>query len=255
MPSAVPYDLAHAARSLARNPAFVLLAVLTLALSVGVNGTIFSAFDAMILRPLPYKDSTRLVDIFPVNRRTPTIGLGMTLRGAEEIQKEASAIQIAAAFHNPRMAWTGEGEPTDLSVAVVSYGFFRLLGISPSLGRFFAPSEFEPGRDRVVMLSHRLWQLLFAADPHVLGRTMVLNSRSYVIVGVAPAGFNFPRMVHPLWIDAWVPLTEPTAGPSPLTSWSDVMLARLKPGATLRQLQAELDAIWARYNSSVLPAS
>lgn len=250
MTGSIPYDLSHAARSLAKNPAYLLLAVLTLALSVGVNAAIFSAFDAMILRPLPYEDSARLVDIFPVNRRTPTIGLGMTLRGADEIQENASAIQMAAAFHNPRMAWTGEGQPTDLSVAVVSQEFFRLMGISPSMGRFFVPSEFEPGRDRVIVLSHRLWQLRFAADPHVLGRTMVLNSKPYVIVGVAPAGFNFPRMVHPLWIDAWVPLTEPAAQPSPLTSGSDVMLARLKPGTTLQQLQAELDAIWNRETGS-----
>ncbi|HEX6071251.1 MAG TPA: ABC transporter permease, partial [Longimicrobiaceae bacterium] len=182
-------DLRYAARRLSRSRGFTLLAVLTLALGIGANSAIFSVVNAVLLRPLPFAEPEALDQIHSTRR-----GGHIPLSGPDfmQMRDESRAYASLAAYTFSFPNLTGEGDPVRLNGTAVSATFFDVLGVRPLLGRTFASDENEPGRNRVAVLSHALWQQRFGGNPGVIGRAIQLNGEPYEVVGVMPAGFHYP---------------------------------------------------------------
>ena len=190
-------DVRYAMRTLVRAPAFAIVAILTLALGIGANTAIFSVVNAVLLRPLPYKDSDRLVRIFG------NLAPGDSLAGPA---RRVPAMQVAdlaplrartqtlshVAFYLPFQATLGGDDAIRLEGTRISADTLALLGAQPRIGRAFAPGEELSGADAVVILSHGLWQRRLGGSPDVLGRPLTLDGRAYAVIGVMPPGFQFP---------------------------------------------------------------
>ena len=230
-------DLRFALRSLRRSPAFTAVAVLTLGLGVGANTAIFSVVQSVLLRPLPYRQPETLVQVwntyFPI---FPKIELSPgdyqdLRRQAQSFSEVAGYVSIAQGFN-----LTGAGEPTRLQAAYATSALFPLLGSRPAAGRAFIAEEDKPGTALSVILSHRFWQSHFGGDPSVVGRILTLDGQGYRVAGVAPADFELLR-----WADVWLPIGCFSDDPTSHVHHEFSVVARLKPGATLAQAQAELD--------------
>jgi len=231
-------DLVHASRQMRKAPLFTLIAILTLALGIGATTTIFSVVDAVVLRPLPYPEPDRLMRLWETNPQTDDFSVSdpnfLDWRHANRSFTDMAAIRSAS------LTLVGDGEPVRLNAAAVTASLFPLLGVQPALGRAFLPEEDRPGgASQVVVLSHRLWQSRFGADPGIVGRSLRLDGRSFTVLGVLPAGFNFLP-----WADLWMPLA-PDAAADRTDKWLDVV-ARLKPGVSMTQARADLDGIGRR---------
>jgi hypothetical protein len=188
-------DLSYGIRQLARHPGFSAVAILSLAIGIGANSAIFSVTNALLLRPLPYKDADRLVILWNrspgLNIELDWFSLGQYLDiKAENKVFEQTAVTLGASFN-----LTGHGVPEHVEGAWVSASLFPLLGVQPAEGRLFAPEENEKGKARTVILSHGFWQRRFGADRGVVGRTLTLNDRNYTIAGVTRAGFSLHKEV------------------------------------------------------------
>ena len=185
----------QALRGLARTPAFTAITLLTVALGVGANTAIFGVVHGVLFRPLPFQDPERLVTLWEVRlddsgvpRRSRT-----TAGNYFDWKAEARAFENMALFSSAGMNWTGDGEPEELLGARVSASYFDVLGIEPTLGRNFHREEETPGRNRVLILSHGLWQRRFGGSPSVLGRILILDGEPFEVVGV------MPEAVYPTW--------------------------------------------------------
>ena len=235
-------DVRYGLRQLCRNPGFTIMAVLTLALGIGANTAIFSVLDAMLIRPLPYKDAHRLVAIFETEPQISTAPV--TPPDYFDWKDQNHVFEAMAAGSEDSGTLTGVGEPERLEVGPVSAGLFELLGARPLLGRFFRPDEDRRGHNLVVILSHALWQRKFGSDPRVIGRKIVLWGVPLDVVGVMPADFRFPPIwdLRPqLWIPMGLPRTEDMRGGHML--W---VMARLRPGVSLAKARAEMETIAGR---------
>src|SRR5262245_47894649 len=179
-------DIRYSIRVLLKNPAFTLTALLTLALGIGVNTAIFSVVDSVLLRPLPLKDSERVVSVWEHNLRAGVDRSEMAPANYFDLRTQNQVFEGVGAFGELSMNLTGAGEPERLEARLVTANVFALLGIQPSLGRTFAPEEDQVGRDRVVVLSDGLWRRRFNSDPSIVGRNIALNAESYLVVGVMP---------------------------------------------------------------------
>jgi putative ABC transport system permease protein len=237
---AVPGDVRYALRRLASSPAFTLIAVLTLGLGIGANSAIFSVVNGILLRPLPFAAADRLAMVWNDNQR-----LGMrtdiTSWAAFEDWRGASKSFAAMAGFRPGSAnLAGEFEPQHVSRAQVSIEFFDVLGVKPVLGRTFTAEEMAVGAPGVAILNHALWQQWFGGERSVLGKTVRSNGIEVRIVGVMPAGFNFPE-------DAafWTPLRLPEEVRQSRNSFFLYVVGRLAPEATMERAQAEMDRISA----------
>lgn len=233
-------DLRFAFRQLLKNPGFTAVAVLTLALGIGANTTMFTAVNAILLRPLPYPQPDRLVEILEAARQeSPSV---VAYPDFLDWQQQTKVFAELAAYQLAAFNLTGADEPERVPGLRVTANFFRTLGVKPALGRDFLPEEDTPGGSAVLLLSHRLWERRFGADPAVVGRTVPVNGRGHVVVGVLP-----PRVVAYEEAQAFVPL-----GPQKPRLMSrglrDALFVkgRLKPGVTRAQAQAELDVIAQR---------
>src|SRR6476660_8593590 len=237
-------DVRYALRVLAKNPAFTIIAVVALALGIGANSAIFSVVDAVLLRPLPFKHPEQLVMLwenaahqgFPKNTPSPANFL--------DWQKQAQSFTGIAAMAERSFNLTGVGEPERLEGRRVSANLFELLGVSARLGRTFVPEDDKPGT-RVALLSHSLWQRRFGSDPSAVGRALTLNGESYTVVGVMPPFVQLPGFENrndQLWVPIALPAEEATERGNHFLE----VIARLKPGITLKQAQAEMDTIAAR---------
>jgi predicted permease len=227
-------DLRHATRVLARNPGFAAVAVLTLALGIGVNSAVFSLVDGILLSRLPYPASDRLVSI---TGRYPGGGL-VAMR--EEIRTFDAAAY--AEGHTFTLAGRG-GEPIRVTGARVSAELFSLLGAGPQLGRWFRPGEDLAGRDQYVVLSHALWETRFERDQAVVGRSVEIDGLMREVVAVMPASFQFPSQRTQIWVPLGLDAGNPTA------YWaSDFMpvVGRLRPGTTMSQAHGEIRAFQSR---------
>jgi hypothetical protein len=220
-------DLVYAVRRLWQAPGFALVAIATLALGIGANSAIFSVVDAVLLRPLPFAEPERLVQLAQVweGRSTGVYSPQNFL----DVVAQAPSFASLAAIDNDGLTMTGRGEPLRLQGARVSVTFFDLLDVRPAHGRAFADGENEPGRSRVVILGHRLWTQRFGGDPAVLGQTVQLNREPYVVIGVAPADFAYPEGT-----EAWIPLEYDAIfrGRS-RGAWYLSVIGRLKPGISV----------------------
>ena len=240
-------DLRFAFRQLRNKPGFTAVAVLTLALGIGANTTMFTALNAVLLRPLPYPQPDRLVTILEATRQeSPSV---VAYPDFLDWQQQSQAFAEMAAYQLAAFNLTGADEPERVSGMRITANLFRTLGVKPALGRDFLAEEDEPGGRAVLLLSHRLWQRRFGADPAVVGRTVSLDGRGHVVVGVLPphsVAFDLASE-EDQEAQAFVPL-----GPQKPRLMSrglrNALFAkgRLKPGVTRAQAQAELDVIAQR---------
>jgi predicted permease len=228
-------DLRYGARMLLKNPGFTLIAVLTLGLGIGANTAIFSVVNGVLLRPLPYHEPERIVTLLDKGQYPVSPANFLDLR-----ENNQSFAQMAAAE-----AWegalTGNDRPEQIHGLRMGEGLFDLLGARALLGRALQAEDYQPGKERVLVLSHKLWQRVFGGDPNVIGRNITLSGETYAVVGVMPPQFQFP----PFWAtraEMWAPL-DLRARATTRRGGSLRVFARPKPGVTAPQAQAEIDAM------------
>ena len=237
-------DLRYGLRMLARSPGFTIVAVLALALGIGANSAIFSVVNTVLLQPLPYKNPDALMMVwedathlgFPDNTPSPANFI--------DWRDQNTVFEGMAAMAQASFNLTGAGEPERFDGRKVSANLFNLLGVAPALGRNFLPEEDKPG-SRVVILGHGMWQRRFGGDPSVIGRALNLNGESYTVVGVMPPGIDLPSMEN--WHDQlWVPIAFSSEEAASRGNHYLEVIARLKPGVTQKQAQAEMTTIAKR---------
>jgi putative ABC transport system permease protein len=237
-------DLRYSLRLLARSPGFTLVAAVGLALGIGANSAIFTAMNAVLLRPLPYKEADRLVLLWQLNRHTGDREVKASAPDYIDWREQNSAFQDIAAFNANSglgLNLSGAGHPARISATSVTGNLFSVLGVTPALGRSFLPDEERPGSAPVCILSDDLWKRGFGSDSKIIGRSVTLNGAMWTVVGVMPAGFRFPQSVD-LWVPAMVRSTARTKHAQHYLG----VIARLKPGLSLDHAQAELDALARR---------
>jgi putative ABC transport system permease protein len=241
-------DLFQAFRSLRSHPGPAVAAVLTLALGIGATTAIFSVVDAVLLRPLPFPEPERLADVLAVRPQRGEDRVAITPADFLAWRDESASFEHLGAYVPfGTLDWTGGEEPLRLSRHLVSEGLLEALGVRLEAGRYFASEEYRAGRDRVVLLSHRLWRERFGGDPIVAGRSMTLGGEVYQVAGVLPADFRI-RGGTP---DLLIPLVF---GPEAVTDRESAYLGaigRLKPGLTPERAGRELDAIRARLEADL----
>ena len=243
-------EIRYAARALVKRPGFSLVAVLTLALGIGANTAIFSVVNAMLLRPLPFKDPDRVVMIWGVLAKLHADTLPNAAPNFEGLKKDAQSFERMAAFRSWSWQLTGSGDPELVRGAKVSADFFEAVGAGPILGRAFTAEEDLPNRAPVAIISHSLWQRHFGGDKDVLGKTITLTGQNAQIVGVMPEGFHFPggaNMIPGLQFalnnDVWMPLAITDEQRGRQGNLNLATIGRLKPGVSVAQGQTELRAI------------
>jgi putative ABC transport system permease protein len=220
--------------------------VITLALGIGANSAIFSIVNAVLLRPLPFKEPARLVAAWESNAaRGETHGV---VSGANftDWRNQNRVFQSLAAYMSGNYNLTGGDEPERLTAAIVTTGFFQMLGTEASLGRVLLPEDDQPANENVVVLSDGFWRRRFGADREIIGRSITLNNRPHIVVGVLPAGFDFPDDKTEIW--------RPMAmGPQEAQNregkWLKVV-GRLIPGISLPQAAAAMNTIAGRLAQS-----
>jgi putative ABC transport system permease protein len=233
-------DLRYGTRMFSKNPGFASIAVLTLALGIGANTTIFSLTDALILRPFDFPQQRRLVMVWEL---LPGFDHGLAAPGNfNDWRSENQSLEQLAAFQRRSFDLTGADQPERYDGYAVSPGFFDTLGVKAALGRAFLPGEDEPGRDRVVVLKHGMWQRRFGSDPNVVGKTLTLNGGAFTIIGVMPAGFSFPFNAG----DLWSPLSLDEKAKRERGQHSLQVVGRLKSGVSVAQAGMDLDNISRR---------
>ncbi|HXM33055.1 MAG TPA: ABC transporter permease [Chthoniobacterales bacterium] len=232
-------DVRYGLRSLRKKPGFTLTAVIALALGIGANSAIFSVINGVLLRSLAYRDPASIVMVWERSLRGGRSQNSVSPANFLDWKKQSSSLEQIAASWDTRANLTSGGEPEEIQVQKVSADFFSVLGVPPELGRSFVRQEEMPGTEPAVILGHDLWQSRFAGRPAIVGQTVTMSGRNWTVIGVMPPGFHFLNTQ----IKAWMPLQF-----DPATDWRKSgrflrSVARLKPGVTVQQAQAELDAI------------
>ena len=230
-------DLRYGLRMLRRNPLFAALSVITLTLGIGASTAMFSVVNAVLLAPLPFPDSDRLVQIWDSKPEAGWSQTSLTHANFWDMRDMVREFSDVGAMTFTTLNMTGSGSPERFSAAVVSVGFLRALRVTPVAGRLFADGEDQSGHDNgVVVLSHRLWQSRFGGDPAIVGRSLALDGRKAMVIGVLPPGTP--------WLDAgdvFVPLVRTPK--EDRGSFELMAIGRLKPGVTAAQGAADLTRI------------
>ncbi|MGB7472204.1 MAG: ABC transporter permease, partial [Candidatus Acidiferrum sp.] len=234
-------DIRFAFRILTKNPAFTAVAIFTLALGIGANTTLFSIVNAVILRPLPYKDSSRLVVFSTKTSMFPAFSLYESWPAFQEIRTQAPSLEQSAACWDTDRTLTGTAQPAVLDVAAVSDGFFEQLGTRAEQGRLLSDQDQRAGQDRVAVISNVLWRSRFASSPAAIGQRLILDQQVYTVIGVAEKGFAFPERA-----EVWVPLFLTADMQQNPTFWTFNVLGKLRKSSRLETLEAELAAISQR---------
>ena len=247
--------LRYAWRTLRRSPGFSLIAVLTLGLGIGANTVLFSLVQGVLLDPLPYRDSGRLVNIWN------DLGEGAQSLPAVspldylDYRKQAELFEDFAAGSGGNIlrhsgVLGGDGSPQRVDISLVTSNFFPLLGIEPALGRHFEPSEEAHRGPLVVLISDELWKTRYGGNPALVGQTIQLDGRAHQVVGIMPLGFRLQLPAEAFQIrhsDVWAPMQYDYANAPPRNYTLFTVFGRLKPGVTIEQAQAEMDAIAERF--------
>jgi putative ABC transport system permease protein len=235
-------DLRYALRSLGKSPAFAVIAVLTLALGIGANTAMFSIIDAVLLRPLPYPNSDRLVQIYETDTSHGHTREPISPYNFSDWQKEANAFQEMAAYEFDSFSYRSGKAAERMSGVMVTADFFRVLGVAPALGRDFEPGDDDPAKPHFAILSYGAWQRRFGGDPEVVGRTMLINGGPFTIIGIMPSSFaGFPNPGTEIWALPAFVLSNLSRG-----HHGEFAVARLKPGVFLPEAQSQMDTIAQR---------
>jgi putative ABC transport system permease protein len=233
-------DLRYAIRALRRTPIFTLAAGLTLTLGIGANTLIFSVVDAELLRPLPFREPGRLVEVAEKNEKLNLPVWASSVLNYLSWKEQSQSIQPMGAIGSVSFALTGKGNPEQFNGNTITPSLFPLLGVQPVAGRAFLEGEDKPQSQPVAMISEGLWRRRFGSDPKLIGSTLTLNGIAYTVVGIAPPGIAILAngdILTPLAIDP---------GRELRLNHLITTVGRLKPGVTLSQAQAEMDTVFAR---------
>ena len=235
-------DLRYGIRMLLKNPGFAIVAVIALALGIGANAAIFSVVNAVLLRSLPYNDPDRLI-VLRENKPPQFPEFSVSPGNFLDWEKQNTVFEKLAAIRGFSYNLIDSGsEPERLRGARVSAGLFEMLGVKPATGRTFVAEEDQPGHDAVVILSNKLWQRRFGADPNIIGKAITLNGSSYAVIGIMPPTFQFPDRETELFTPAAFDADQAKQHGSHYIS----VVGRLKPGVTLEQAHTEMNTIAAR---------
>ena len=238
------HDLKFAVRHLLKSPGFTSIAILIMALGIGANTAIFSVVHAVLLEPLPFQDPDRLVQVWHVPPQSSFPGMTRFAVSAANFldwQKQNDVFSEMALASGGGFELTGQGKPETIVAATVTQNFFSVLGVQPIHGRAFLSQEDQPGHNHEIILTYKLWQSHFGSDPDVVGRTITLDGSPYVIVGVMG-----PTMTRPEFAAAWIPLGLTAEQAAVRGEHHFFSIARLKPGVSIGQAQAEMNTISQR---------
>lgn len=234
-------DIRYALRVFAKQPGFTAIAMLTLALGIGANTTIFSVVNSILLKPLPYREPDRLAMVWMDNSRINVKEDWHSYPNYVDYRDNSQTFEDIAIFNNRSLNLTGDGEPERIVGAHGSANLFTVLGVEPLRGRTFTTEEEEQGKDLVVVLGYNLWQRRFAGDPDIVGKQISLNGVNREVIGVMPQGFNFPRKETEMWVPPGLTQQRRQARNS---FWIQA-IGRLKPNVTVPQAQADMATIAA----------
>jgi putative ABC transport system permease protein len=237
-------DIRCGVRVLVHSPIFSTVTVLSLALGIGANTAIFSVVNGLLLRPLPYPEPEQIVDVWhkPPQQSFPGLEtFSVSPANYLDWKAQSSAFEEMAVYQYTGLSLSTSNDPVPLIGAAVSSDFFSVLRANAMQGRTFITDEERPGRDQVVVISHGLWQRAFGASPGILGQTLTLNSRSFTVVGIMPAGFEFPREA-----ELWIPLAWDDKERQVRSIHDYSVIARLKQNVSVQQAQAEMNTISSR---------
>src|SRR5882724_3267918 len=243
--AALKQDLIYGLRVLRKSPGFMLTAVLILALGIGANTAIFSVVNAVLLRPLPFSQPDQLVRVMHVPPAKSFPGVSVfSVSPANFLDwcAQNHSFEDMAAYRPVSFVLKGGTQTEPVRAIALSPSFFSLLRVNPDLGRAFIADDDEPGHGNVVLLSHSFWQSHFGSDPNVIGQTVRLSDAPYVIVGVMPARLEFPSW-FPTAAQIWVPLAWSQKERAVRGNHNYSSMARLRPGVSAAQAQAEMDTI------------
>jgi predicted permease len=240
-------DTRYAFRVLRKNPGFTAVAVLTLALGIGANTAIFSVVYAVLLKPLPYTNPEQLFTVFQANKQQGIAETGCSYLNFEEWRAQDHVFSELAGIVAHQLTLTGNVEPTVVNTSVVTPEFFTLLDVKTVAGRIFSPQDGQQGAPPVALVSEDLWRGRFGADPKIIGTAINLDQRPFTVIGIIPAAFRAPFFNTKQ--EVWIPLVQDplfsTFMPQRGTHLLPV-IGRLKPGVSVAQAQAEMDAISGR---------
>ncbi len=240
------HDLRMALRSLSRRPGLSAVVVLTLALGIGSTTAIFSVVNGVLLRPLPYEDASRLAMIWENDRATGTVREQASVHDFIDFRERSREFDVMAIYATGNLNLTrASGEPRRLRVVTANADLLGVLGVSPALGREFTAAEDVPGGEQVVLLTHAFWRDAFAAAPDVVGSSIRLNDRGYTVIGVLPAGFDFPDPDYDLWTSLQRDATNSGRARHDVN-----VLGRLAADSSFAQAADELDSIAADLEAS-----
>src|SRR5438105_4056926 len=233
-------DIRYNIRSLLKRPGFTAIAVITLALGIGANTAIFSVVNALLLRPLPFKEPARLVQVWEANFKRGQNTMEVSYPNFADWRDQNQLFEQIAAYSDKTFNLTDTGEPERIQGEIVSPSLFPLLGIKPMMGRVFLPEEDHPNKVFSVVMGERLWRRRFNSDPQIIGQTIRLNSESFTVVGVVGNITDLSDL--PNDTEVWVPIAHSSGFNNRDGHYLDV-LARLKPGVMREQAQADMDRI------------
>jgi putative ABC transport system permease protein len=238
------YDLKHACRVLLKTPGFAAAAVIVLALGIGANTAIFGIVNGVLLRPLPYGDPDRLVQLWhtPPQKQFPGLTrFSLSAANYLDWEQQNTVFSASAVYRFWQFRLTGSGDPQIVRAARVEPTFFSVMGVQPLLGRAIDRADDTPAREHIAVLSHGLWNTQFGGDPQIVGKDIHLDGHPYTVIGVMPPSFGKPEYAS-LWTPlVWTPQEKTVRGEHSMAA-----VARLKPGVSVQQAQAQLDAIAAR---------
>ena len=241
-------DVRFGLRMLRKSPGFTAVAVVTLALGIGANTSIFSVVSAVLLRPLPYANPGQLIFVSEAKPEAGISGLGMSYPTFTELRDDNRVFSAIAGLGGHALVLTGHGEPSEVSTVVVTSEFFSVLAAEPLLGRVFVAEDGQRGAAPVVVLSENLWRDRFGADPRIINRSITLDMRPYTVIGVMPASFHTPFLNQTNQV--WIPLAQDPLYSvwmtKPLREHWMAVIARVRPDISSAQLRTELDTIGAR---------
>jgi putative ABC transport system permease protein len=240
-------NVRYALRNLRKRPVFSVIVVFTLALGIGANTAIFSVVDAVLLAPLPYSDPDKLVVLWAKNEKQNLTQQPVSYPNIVDLREASHVFERLSVVRGELFSLTDRDEPERVTGVRVSTNILTLLGVTPALGRNFLPEEEQPAKAAVALLSHGLWQRRYAGDPRLLGQAMIIDGKSYTVIGILPAWLKQPGMtlVNLSDPDVWIPVV-PAASEQNRNFANMRIVARLKMGVTPAQAQSEVDTLGAR---------